>query len=80
MVAFMLDHVLKQEEGVVVSRFVSILFLNRLPHGAVVEHLRGAATVPLDGPLLLGQASGKLGGVLGDEDEPHIEQRLNRGF
>src|SRR6266704_3042737 len=77
-VALVPDHVLKQEDRVVVvDLHVMGCFhpaLDRVADrlGAVVQHLREAIGVALVHPLLLGQVSGELGRILGDEHQPHI--------
>jgi hypothetical protein len=48
--------------------------LDRVAHrlGVVVQHLREAIGVALVHPLLLGQVSGELGSILGEEHQSHI--------
>src|SRR5208283_206583 len=78
MVALVPDHVLQQEDRVVVVKVHATACLHpglyRVPDrlGALVQHLRDATNMTLDRPLFLGQVSGKLGGVLGDQHESHI--------
>src|SRR6266567_3272457 len=70
MVALVPDHVLEQEDRVVVVKVhvPACLHpaLHRVPHrlGAVVQHLPDATWVTLDHPLSLGQVSGEFRGVL----------------
>src|SRR5438270_167498 len=88
MVALMPEHVLQQEDWVVVVKVHGPRcdgpVLYRVPDcvGAFVQHLRYAARVRLRNPLLLRYGSGELGGVLEDEHKPYIvdmcEQLCNR--
>src|SRR3979411_2626333 len=77
MVAFVPEHVLEQEDRVVVVKVHVPACLHpalyRVPHrlGAVVQHQRDATRVTLDHPLFLGQLSGELGGVLEDEHKSY---------
>src|SRR5580692_1593956 len=77
MVALVPDHVLEQEDRVVVVKVhvPACLHpaLHGVPHcfGAVVEHLGDAVWVTLEHPLFLGKFSGELGGVLGDQYKSH---------
>src|SRR3989442_1314877 len=78
MVALVPEHVLEQEDRVVVvkghvpARLRPALYSVSHRRGAFAEHLRDAIRVTLDRPLFLGQLSGELGGVLEDEHESHI--------
>src|SRR5258708_8690921 len=78
MVALMPEHVLEQEDRVVVMEVQAPACLDpayyRVPHrlGAVVQHLRDEARVALDHPLFLGHVPGKLGGVLEHENKSYI--------
>src|SRR5205809_4279405 len=73
MVALVPDHVLEQEDRVVIVKVQVAACLHstlyRVAHhlGAVVQHLRDATRVTLGHPLFFGQLSGELGGVLKDE-------------
>src|ERR1700675_5044822 len=75
MVALVPDHVLEQEDGVVVVKVHIPACLHptlyRVPHGlrTVVEQLFHATAVALEHPLFLGQLSGELGSVLGYEHQ-----------
>jgi hypothetical protein len=77
-VALMPKHVLEKEDRVVVmkvrvpARLHPALY--RIPHhlGALVQHLRDAARVMLDLPLLLGQLPGELRNILQDKHESNI--------
>src|SRR5882762_8748530 len=77
MVALVPEHVLEQEDRMVVVKVHLTACLHpapyRVPHrlGAVVQHLRDATRVTLDHPLFLGQLSGELGGVLEDEHKSY---------
>src|SRR2546428_11036328 len=67
MVALVPEHVLEQEDRVVVVKVHVPACLHpapyRVPHhlGAFVQHLRDAIRVTLDHPLFLGHVSGELG-------------------
>src|SRR5207244_5198562 len=77
MVALVPEHVLEQEDRVVVVKVHVAACLHsalyRVPYrfGAVVQHLRDATRVTLDHPLFLGQLSGELGCVLEDEHKSY---------
>src|SRR5581483_1720728 len=78
MVTLVPEHVLKQENRVVVMKIHSATRLHpalyRVPHryGAVVEHLRDPAAVTLDRPLLLGHCSGEFRSVFEDQYQAYI--------
>src|SRR5271157_260915 len=83
MVALVPDHVLQQQDRVVIVKVHLPACLHPALHcvsdhlGAVVQHLRDAVRVPLNRPLFLGclslrNLSGELGGVLRHKDESHI--------
>jgi hypothetical protein len=78
MVALVPDHVLEEQDGMIVVEVHGVAglhpALHRVAHhlGAVIQHLRDAARFTLPQPFFLGQVSGELGGVLGDEHQPHI--------
>jgi hypothetical protein len=77
MVALVPDHVLEQEDRVIVVKvhLLACLYpaLYRVSHslGTVVQHLRDATSVPLDHPLFLGQVSGELRGVFRDQHKSY---------
>ena len=77
MVTLVPEHVLEQEDRVVVVKVHVSAFLHpalyRVSHrlGAVVQHFRDATRITLDRPLFLGQFSGELRGVLEDEHKSY---------
>src|SRR5207237_10160011 len=77
MVALVPEHVLKQQDRVIVVKvhvptcLHSALYRIADRLRAVVQHLRDATRVTLDYPLFLGQVSGELGGILEDEHKSY---------
>jgi hypothetical protein len=78
MVALVPQHVLEQEDRVVVVKVHVAACqhppLHRVPYrpAAVVQHLRDAIAITLDDPLVLWYLPGELGSILEDEHKPHI--------
>jgi hypothetical protein len=77
-ISFVPDHVLEQENRVVVMKvhLAACLHpaLDRLSHRpcAEVQHFGNAITITLDDPFFLGHVSSELGRVLGEQDQPSI--------